>query len=407
MISVHSQALDKSIGVQRRIGEYSQGNSGPTVIFVGGVHGNEPSGIFALERVLESLNKSMISFSGSLYALSGNLPALQKSERYVDFDLNRIWFPLGNNGKSHRAAQALEKDERNGLLQEFDAIIKSNNGPFYIFDLHTTSSYSVPFLVLGDTLRNREIVHDIPAPVILGLEEEAEGTMFSFLDQTGVNAVLFEAGQHDSLAAIENHISFIWLVLEKIGCISSSEIPDFHLYYESLKKESIGKQKYYETIYKYGVDDDEEFEMNEGYVSFQQVSQGKQLAKNKNGDITTPVDGLIFMPLYQKKGEDGFFVIRKISKFWLRLSVSLRRLNFDKSFKFLPGVKKAKSADDSFIVNKRIAVVFPLQIFHLFGYRRVLETENAFIVTRRRYDSKGPETSEVIDNFNKLLSQLT
>jgi succinylglutamate desuccinylase len=332
---------------------------------------------------------------------------LQKSERYVDYDLNRIWFPLGNNGKSHRAANAIEKEERNGLLKEFDDIIKSNSGPYYIFDLHTTSSYSVPFLVLGDTLRNREIVHDIPAPVILGLEEEAEGTMFSFLDQTGVNAVLFEAGQHDSLAAIENHISFIWLVLSKIGCIKSTDIDDFHLYFESLKKESVGKQKYYETIYKYGVTEEEGFQMDEGYVSFQQVDQDTKLARNSNGVITTPVNGLIFMPLYQKKGEDGFFVIRKINKFWLRVSIWLRKLNFDRSFGLLPGVKKVKSTDDSFIVNKRVALIFPLQIFHLFGYRRVTESEKEFIVTRRRYDSKGPEREEVIENFNQLLESLT
>jgi succinylglutamate desuccinylase len=34
------------------------------------------------------------------------------------------------------------------------------------------------------------------------------------------------------------------------------------------------------------------------------------LATDKNGDITTPTDGFLLMPLYQKQGEEGFFVVR-------------------------------------------------------------------------------------------------
>ena len=407
MVSVHSLALDKTVDVTRRIGEFSRDKEGPTVIFVGGVHGNEPSGIFALKRVLKTLNENNLDFAGKLYALSGNLTALQKSERYIDYDLNRIWFDLQANGKGQRAVNAVERRERNEIIQEFDEIINSNQGPFYIFDLHTTSSYSVPFLVLGDTLRNREIVHDIPAPVILGLEEMAEGTMFSFLDRTGVNAALFEAGQHDSLAAIENHEAFIWLVLDKIGAIDKSQIKDFHLYYETLKKESVGKQKYYETIYKYDVDESEGFKMEDGFVSFQMVAENLKLATNNHVDIRTPIKGLIFMPLYQKQGEDGFFIIRKISDFWIRFSVSLRKLSFDKLFGLLPGVRRHKEISDTYEINKHIAFIFPLQIFHLFGYRKVVENGNKYVVTRRRYDIKGPEREEVVRNFDNMLESIT
>src|SRR5690625_5470468 len=45
------------------------------------------------------------------------------------------------------------------------------------------------------------------------------------------------------------------------------------------------------------------------------------------------------MPLYQKRGHDGFFIIREVSAFWLELSAWLKN-NFSHSIlRYLPGVK--------------------------------------------------------------------
>ena len=50
--------------------------------------------------------------------------------------------------------------------------------------------------------------------------------------------------------------------------------------------------------------------MNEGYLNFQEVKKGEHLANDKNGPIYASEDSLILMPLYQKKGEDGFFLVK-------------------------------------------------------------------------------------------------
>ena len=52
------------------------------------------------------------------------------------------------------------------------------------------------------------------------------------------------------------------------------------------------------------------FSMNEGYLNFQEVKKGEHLANDKNGPIYASEDSLILMPLYQKKGEDGFFLVK-------------------------------------------------------------------------------------------------
>lgn len=44
----------------------------------------------------------------------------------------------------------------------------------------------------------------------------------------------------------------------------------------------------------------------ESRVSF---GKGVQLASDNSGEIKAPLDGKIFMPLYQKQGNDGFFIV--------------------------------------------------------------------------------------------------
>ena len=171
-----------------------------------------------------------------MYALAGNLEALQKKERYIDIDLNRIW---NRNGISRNSSNGYhEKTEKDSIVNTiFDIISKSNQRPL-LFDLHTTSSESIPFLGISDTLRSRQMVLNIPSPVILGLEERMEGTLFNSLNEIGMTSVIFEGGQHNSLSAIDNHISVTWEFLRNAGCINPADIPEFSKYNQVLSKSS-------------------------------------------------------------------------------------------------------------------------------------------------------------------------
>ena len=54
-----------------------------------------------------------------------------------------------------------------------------------------------------------------------------------------------------------------------------------------------------------------EFRMNPGYYNFKPVHLAEILAHDKDGPIASPQDGMIFMPLYQKEGSDGFFIVEE------------------------------------------------------------------------------------------------
>ena len=96
------------------------------------------------------------------------------------------------------------------------------------------------------------------------------------------------------------------------------------------------------------------------------------------------------MPLYQRKGEDVFFIGREVAPFWIGLSEMLRTLNLASWMFILPGVRRHPTDPESLIVNTAVARLFPLQIFHLLGFRRRVWKQNVLIVSRRKYDNQSP-----------------
>ncbi|MEM9053396.1 MAG: succinylglutamate desuccinylase/aspartoacylase family protein, partial [Bacteroidota bacterium] len=81
----------KSVKVKREIAAIRGDKPGPNIVFIGGMHGNEPTGVLALYHVMRQLEQLKPLISGSVYAVVGNLTALEKGERFIVNDLNRIW----------------------------------------------------------------------------------------------------------------------------------------------------------------------------------------------------------------------------------------------------------------------------------------------------------------------------
>ena len=118
---------------------------------------------------------------------------------------------------------------------------------------------------------------------------------------------------------------------------------------------------------------------------------GEILAEDRGGLIRAPRDGRIMLPLYQGKGDDGFFLARRVAKFWLKLSAGLRLLRLERILPWLPGVRRLEGQDGRLLVDQRVARWYSLQIFHLLGYRKRRAQGKALIVSRRRHDLRGPD----------------
>ena len=388
MTSIKSAVPKYKPKIQRLIGVIEGKHPGPTLLFIGGIHGNEPSGVYALQEAVSMLESKKDQLRGKIYAVAGNLTALEKGVRFIDQDLNRMFTKekvgkLGNRSKK----DCKETGQKRQLLSLIDSILETESGPFFFFDLHTTSGDTIPFLTVNDSLLNRNYTKQYPVPNVLGIEEFLEGPLLSYINELGYIAFGFEAGQHDAPHSVRNHYAFIMLSLYYSG-MTSKETINFDYYYKELWEAAKKNHRFYEIIYRYQIDSSKTFKMNEGFDNFEHIKSETILAREKDVDILAPQSGRIFMPLYQGKGEDGFFIIKTIPKLFLWLSKWLRNTQMDYLLVLLPGVNWGDPNKESLIVNRRIARFLAKDIFHLFGYRSKTLDRDHYIMKNRERASK-------------------
>lgn len=391
-VKVHSKALGSTIEVDRIIGKLKGSKEGPTLIFMGGIHGNEPAGVFALKRIFEQLDAENVG--GTIYGIAGNLWALKNGERYHKEDLNRLWTKenlasLPDTGEPTRNHDQAEQIKINELLRQ---IMNEEDGPFYFFDMHTTSSETLPFLTVNDSLLNRQFTIQYPLPIILGIEEYLNGPILSYINELGYVAFGFEAGQHDDMASIENCIAFIYLSLVFCGSLKKENC-EYHHHHDILAKTTGDVRHIYEIYFRYSIKENEEFRMIPGFYNFQRIKQDQHVADSNGRPVRAKHDGRIFMPLYQPKGEDGFFAIKKIWNPFLKISAFIRKHRLDRILTYLPGVRWIDSQKSGLLVNKKIARFMTKDIFHLFGYRSFQVDQSHYKMYNREAHARYEEYS--------------
>jgi succinylglutamate desuccinylase len=369
---------------QRRLGRYTSGRPGPTVVVCGGLHGNEPAGALAAQNVLERLERDRPPLEGELLAVAGNLAALAAGRRYLAVDLNRAWRADHVHAVRNGGPRNPEEEELGALLEVFDSI--TEDAPLILFDLHTTSGDSPPFTIMSDTLRNRRIALALPPTAILGLEETVDGTLLEYLTERGHTAVVVEAGQHDAPESVAIHEAVIWMGLAAAGALRPLDIPDYAAHRARLRAASRGLPRVVELRHRHPVAEADGFRMEPGYRGLQPVAQGELLGYDRRGEVRAPRRGRIVLPLYQELGDDGFFLVRSVSRFWLGLSSLLRRLRLGRMLPWFPGVEAHPEQPNALRVDPKVARWLVVEVFHLFGYRRRRPEGDHLVFSRRRPD---------------------
>jgi len=367
MIEENSEILENPVTINRTIGKVKGKTKGATVVFFAGIHGNEKAGVKALQYVFKRINTNHVK--GTIYGISGNIKALKTNQRFIDEDLNRLWTPSQIETIRNKTVLNNEEQEAFELFNELQDIFNKENGPFYFIDFHTTSSVSLPFITINDALINRKFSKLFPVPIVLGIEEFLEGPLLCYVNQLGYVSLGFEAGQHELKTSTTNCIAFAFLTLAYIGIINEKDILGFEDYYKTLKNNAEQIEDVFEVVYQYKIKPNQDFKMLIGFKSFQNIKKGVPLAVSNNKQIISAHNAQIFMPLYQSKGDDGFFVIKIIKPFYLKLSALLRRIRFDELLVFLPGVSWINNTKGALMVNLKTAKYLAKPLFHLLGYR--------------------------------------
>ena len=365
---------------------------GPTLIIVGSIHGNEPAGVLAAERVRLRMQQRKAVLRGEVVLLRGNTRALEQRVRYIDADLNRQW-TIQNVRAAELERRAIPENselrEQSEVLAIVKEVISRARGEIYFLDLHTTSAHGQPFATVGDTLRNRRFALTFPLTIVLGLEEQIDGTMLEYMNNLGVITMGVEAGQHEAMTSVDHHEAVIWNASVSTGIFLRQDVPELDQSRSVLKRAS-GGRRVVEVRHRHAIVPEDHFKMQPGFKNFQAVRFGQVLAQDRTGDIKAREKGLILLPLYQPLGDDGFFLGRDVKRFWLGLSALLRKLKVGHYVHHLPGVRRDPFDENVLIINTHIARILPLQVFHLLGFRRLRWTEKYLVVTRRAYDLVGP-----------------
>ena len=123
--------------------------------------------------------------------------------------------------------------------------------------------------------------------------------------------------------------------------------------------------------------------MYDGFFNFQPILKNDLLAVKNGKSLYSPKDGRIFMPLYQKQGDEGFFIIEKINPLFLRLSALLRKLKLYNLLVILPGVKWKNKKRGILEANLKVAKFFAKKISHLIGFRIQKTEKNRMLMYNR------------------------
>lgn len=133
-----------------------------------GIHGNETAPIELMQEVVCALLTQEIQVKHRVQCQFGNLPAIKKQQRFIDYNLNRL-FSGDHDQKSFEVQRALE------LKACTKAFFADNSREHFHFDLHTSirDSHYEKFAVLP-------FLH----------QQNYDARLLSFLHESEVKAVL-------------------------------------------------------------------------------------------------------------------------------------------------------------------------------------------------------------------------
>lgn len=158
-----------------------RGGDDPEIAVVGGIHGDEPCGVEAIERLLSEDR----TFERPVAFVIANEKALTRAERYVESDLNRS-FPGDIDGESHESRLA--------------ARLSEEIGDCTTLSMHSTQSSREMFALVKDLGLAGELCPYLSIAAVVDVGDHDKGRLFESVDRL----IEIECGFQGSAEAEEN-----------------------------------------------------------------------------------------------------------------------------------------------------------------------------------------------------------
>ena len=297
--------------MQRLLFDYGDPHADTLIISIAGIHGNEPAGVKASHFLHDYIQKHQISIQARWIGLLGNIQALKENRRFLHEDLNRIWSEANIGMARQKLSHSPELHELSEIFSILDEVDFSSYSTKVFLDLHTTSGENGIFIVASNFEGSKSLFKDIAMPIVLGLEEKLENTAIRYMQRQGFHSMALEGGLHTASDSVEYLMWGIWKVFKNINIVEHNEIPLFQAIKRKLFEHNEKIPHLLEVDYLHDVVPGDNFVMKPGFKNFDLVKEGQLLAKDKRGPILAKKSGFLLMPLYQKEGNDGFFIINQ------------------------------------------------------------------------------------------------
>lgn len=253
---------------------------GPSLLFLGGIHGNETAGIFALQKLIQEINEGIITIKkGSLTILPVcNEQAYKKDVRQIDENLNRVI-------KIHKNPATYEQK----LANEITPLIQEND---ILLDLHSTHEKGdVPFLFCDHpTPNNQKLIDVIKVDYVLegwpdiykGQTEIEDFSTERVANDYHKSGTTLECGYHKEEEAKNIAYNAVIDTL-KVFDLIEGEKPISHPKKHILMKGFIIKK--------------EAGSLLKNYKHLDKITKGEKIAQYENGEILTAEEnGYILLP---------------------------------------------------------------------------------------------------------------
>ncbi|MFB6134847.1 MAG: succinylglutamate desuccinylase/aspartoacylase family protein [Halanaeroarchaeum sp.] len=167
------------------------------VAIVGGIHGDEPSGVRAIRQVIESNPR----LQRPIKLIVANPPAVASHRRYLDADMNRV-FPGDPDSQDRERRLAA------WLLDSIDDCT-------IVLSLHSTHSYDDPLAFVSRShLQGQALAARLPVPHIIDPTPCVEGAF-----PTSAPVLTIEAGKTLTEEATENASEIVEAFLQLIDAL--------------------------------------------------------------------------------------------------------------------------------------------------------------------------------------------
>jgi predicted deacylase len=197
---------------------------GPHVLLTALVHGNEPCGAIALDRLLASgfrpsRGRVTIAFV-NVDAYAKFTPSDPRASRWVDEDLNRVWSPAILEQRPARSADVARAVELIPIVQDADVLL----------DLHSTQHPNEPLIIAGPLEKSRRLARALGlADLVVVDKGHAQGARmrdFGEFNDPASNktAVLVECGQHWAASSADVAYAACLRLLDRFAMLPSDYV---------------------------------------------------------------------------------------------------------------------------------------------------------------------------------------